>query len=63
MSITISKFEGLVAAPFTPMDKSGEVVYEKNFGLCRLVGQKQGSWRIYKRFYGRGCCLEPERKK
>jgi len=62
MSITISKFEGLVAAPFTPMDKSGEVVYEKISGYAELLDKNKVVGAFINGSTGEGVALSQKEK-
>jgi N-acetylneuraminate lyase len=62
MSITISKFEGLVAAPFTPMDKSGEVVYEKISDYAELLDKNKVVGAFINGSTGEGVALSQKEK-
>lgn len=62
MSITISKFEGLVAAPFTPMDKSGEVVYEKISAYAELLDKNKVVGAFINGSTGEGVALSQKEK-
>lgn len=62
MSITISKFEGLVAAPFTPMDKSGKVVFEKISGYAELLDKNKVVGAFINGSTGEGVALSQKEK-
>ncbi|WP_163324702.1 dihydrodipicolinate synthase family protein [Draconibacterium mangrovi] len=62
MSISTNKFEGLVAAPFTPMDKKGEVIYERISGYAGLLEKNKVVGAFINGSTGEGVSLSQKEK-